>query len=169
MTSLSLAARNLLAHQPEVTALLPSSASWDTWIASEEPVGMAIENTSKCMIVISEGAPWTSPNEHNTLRFPTLLVDIWADPSRNPDKSVKRQDAKDKIVKISTQVNRHMHRVDSGSAAGGMIFWGSAVEIAAKMGVPIFSSVLARGPQFEPVQDSTGSWMGRYVYNIKTI
>jgi len=170
MTALSLAARNLLAQQPDLTALLAKSPSWDTWIAAEEPVGMAIENTSKCMIVISEGDPWTIPNDYNTASFPTLLVDIWADPTRNQDnKSVRIQDAKDKILAISNQVKRHMHRVDSGSEAGGIIFWGTASQIASRTGVPIFSSKLARGPRFEPVQDSTGSWMGRYVYNIETL
>lgn len=166
MTDLSLAVRNLLAQDIELTALLGKSASWDTWIFDEKPVNVRIENTSKCLIVINESDPWTSPNQHNTLKFPTILVDIWADPTRNPDKSVQKFDAKSKIERIQDFVDHHLHLVDPGDASGGPQVWGTPTQISAKTGVVVTGSQRLSGPVYSPIRDTVEAWMGRYTYGV---
>ncbi len=166
MTELSLAARNLLAQDAGIKALVAKSQSWDTWIFDENPVGSKIENTSKCLIVLWEGDPWTAPNPHNTMTFPTLVVDIWADPTRNADKSIKKFDAKNKIEDIHKLVRAHFHTVDMATPQGTPFIWGTASEIASRTGLVVAASQLLSGPSYSPVRDSEGSWMGRYTYGV---
>lgn len=167
MTTLSLAARNLLAQDADLRAMLARSESWDTWIFDENPVGSKIEQTSKCLIVITEGDPWTSANEHNTLWFPTINVDVWADPSRNANKSVKIFDAKTKIERIIRQVDKSMHRVQPSGPDGMPVLWGTAAEISSKTGQLIVDSKRSSGGIiYSPIRDTEGAWMGRATYNI---
>lgn len=166
MTQLTLAIRNLLAQDGDLRALLGRSASWDTWIFSEELIGVKVEGTQKCLIVVAEDDTWTSPNEHNTMRFPQVFVDIWADPSRNEDKSVRQQDAKDKITAIQPFIDRYLHLVDGANNEGKPRIFGTAEQIEAKTGIVVTGSQRLNGPRFSPIRDSEGSWMGRFTYGV---
>ena len=173
MTTLTLAVRNELARIPGLTALLAKSESWDTWIFEDRPQKAAIENTQKCMIVVSLGSPWASANEHNTLRFPSIYVDIWADPTRDltkPDRPVKIYDAKDKIEAIFPFVDKFLHRTDSGTVAGNVLIWGTAEQVANKTGVVVAGSHRMSGDiDISPVQDSLGTLMGRVTYGLNLL
>lgn len=166
MTRLSLAVRNTLAQDPTLQGLIASSASWDIWIFDEKPVMVKFEQNSSCLIVINEGEPWTSPNEHNRLYFPSLVVDIWADPDRRPDKTILRDNAKDKILTIQRAVDRILHTVDTGGPSGGPIIWGTAEQIANKTGVLVTGSMLLNGPVFSPIADTEKAWLGRLTYGV---
>lgn len=166
MTQLTLAIRNLLAQDAELRALLGKSASWDTWIFSEELIGVKVEGTQKCLIVVAEDDTWTSPNEHNTMRFPQVFVDIWADPTRNANKSIRQFDAKDKIEAIQPLIDRHLHLVDGANSEGKPRIWGTEEQIANKTGIVVTGSQRLNGPRYSPIRDSEGSWMGRFTYGI---
>lgn len=167
MTILSLAIRNELARIPGLTALLAKSDSWDTWIFDERPVKAAIEGTQKCMIVVNQANLYTAANEHNTLRFPQVNIDIWADPTRNSNKSVKVFDAKAKIEAIFPFVDKFLHRVDRGTSAGNVMIWGTAQQVAQKTGVVIAGSHRISGDiEYSPVRDSEGTLMGRITYGV---
>ena len=168
MTVLSLAARNFLVQDTGLTGLLAESPTLGPWIFDSEPVGARFEQNSKCLIVISEENTWTSPNEHNTLRFPRLFVDIWADPDRNPDKSVRISNAKTKIGAIQAFIDKHMHLVDPGTPQGMPFIWGTPDQIANKTGVVIVASERRDGPEFSPIANAQGAWMGRLTYGITT-
>lgn len=166
MTDLSLAVRNLLAQDEGLKLLLGKSASWDTWIFDEKPVNVKVENTSKCLIVINEADPWTTPNQHNTMKFPMIIVDIWADPTRNIDKSVQKFDAKTKIEDIQDFVDKYLHLVEPGDVNGNPQIWGTSAQIAAKTGVVVTGSQRLSGPSYSPIRDTDEAWMGRYTYGI---
>lgn len=166
MTALTLAARNQLAQDTALTALLGKSALWDTWIFDERPIGVKIENTQKCLIVVNEEDQADAPNDHNTLLFPSMIVDVWADPTRNDDKSVKVYDAKNKIEAITRLIDRHFHTVDMGTPEGGVLIWGTAEQVTAKTGVVVAASARRSGPTYSPVRDSEGSFMGRLNYAV---
>lgn len=166
MTNLSLAVRNTLAQDDRFREWIPKSKNWDIWIFNEKPVMANFEGNGKCLIVVNEGEPWTSPNPHSTLAFPTLLVDIWADPDRKPDGTMARDNAKDKIKEIGRIVKSHLHRVDPGGPDGGFIIWGTAQQIATKTGVLVTESKLVGGPIFSPISDVEGAWMGRYTFGV---
>lgn len=169
MTQMTLAARNLLAQDTALTPLLGRSVTWSTWIFEDNPQGVRVENTQKCLIVVGEDRGYTSPNEHNTMRFPRLIIDIWADPTRNEDRSVKVNDAKDKIEAIAKLVNNHFHTVDPGTPQGNIRQWGTAEQIAAKTGVYVAGSVRREELSFSPIKDSEGSFMGRLIYGVNLI
>lgn len=169
MTALSLAVQRTLARDTELTSLLAKSAILGPWVFDEKPTGAKIERTQKCLIVINEGPQWTSPNTHNTLKFPTLLVDIWADPTRNPDGSVQLEDAKAKIEAIQKQVDRVLNLIDSGTPAGGLWIFGTEAQVTSKTGVAVSESKRSSGPEYAEVTDSEGSWMGRLTYNVQLL
>lgn len=166
MTTLSLAVRNLLAQDEGLKALLGRSASWDTWIFDQKPVNVKIENTSKCFIVINESGTWAPPNLHNTMLFPRLIIDVWADPTRNANKTVQKFDAQNKVGAIQKFLDKHLHTVDPGTPSGEVRIWGTEEEIAAKTGVVVTGSQRLTGPDFSPIRDSEGSVMGSYTYGV---
>lgn len=173
MTTLTLAIRNELARIPELTALLAKSASWDTWIFDERPVKAAIEGTQKCMIVVSSERPYAGANDHNTLRFPLVHVDIWADPTRDLTKEnrpVKVHDARNKIERIFPFVDKFLHRIDAGTPSGGILIWGTTAEVSSKTGVAVSGSHRISGDiEFSPVKDSEGTMMGRITYGVNLL
>lgn len=169
MTTLSLNVRNFLAQREALTDLLGSSQSWATWIFDQKPVGVKVEGTQKCLIVINEYRPFTSPNEHNTMRFPQITIDIWADPTRNSNKSVKTWDADTKIETIQKQIDAVMHTVDRGTPGGMPIIWGTAAQVAAKTGSIVAGSTRLDGPDYSDVKDSEGSRMGRLLYGVHLV
>lgn len=169
MTLLSLAVRNTLAQDDRFREWIPKSANWDIWIFDEKPVMAKFEGNSKCLIVVNEGEPWTSPNGHNTLEFPSLIVDIWADPDRKADKTVAVDNARDKIKAVAKIVNEHLHRVNPGGADGGFIIWGTEEQISTKTGVLVTESKRLSGPIFSPIKDTEKAWMGRYTYGVNSI
>lgn len=164
---LALDARNWLAQQPSVTALLGSDDIWDTWIFSGEPQ-RRIENTQRCAIVIFVDDAWSPANAHNTLSFPRLVVDVWADPTRdNVSKAIKKQDAKAKVHSVYKAVDKFLHTVNMDNGQGGVIQWGSPSDLAADRASRIISSARLDGfPSFSPVKDGNGAWMGRVRYGV---
>jgi hypothetical protein len=169
MTQLSLGIRNLLSQDTALRSLLGRSVSWDTWIFSDDPVGVKVEGTQKCLIVVTENGTWSPPNSYNTQRFPRVFVDIWADPTRNSNGSVKISDAKDKIEVIVKRVNSHLHTVDQARPNGMPLIWGTAEQIADKTGVVVNGSQQLDGPDYSPIRDSAGSFMGRLTYGVNAI
>ncbi len=167
MSALTLAIRNTLAQDSGLTALLASSPTVGTWIFDTRPLGARFEQNSKCLIVISEeDEDWTSPNQHNTMTFPQVHVDIWADPDRNADKSIRKWNAQDKIKAIQPFIDRWLHLVDPGTSEGLPYVFGTATEMADKTGVVIVSSERRRGPVFSPISNAEGAFMGRISYGI---
>lgn len=169
MTDLTLAIRNELARIEPLTALLAKSQPWGTWIFDTRPMKAAIEGTQKCMIVVSSTRPFTSANDSNTLRFPQVNVDVWADPTRDmsrKDPPVKVYDAEQKIEAIFKHVDRFLHRVGL-NAPQGVLIWGTADQVAAKQGVFVSGSLRQSGEiEFSPVRDSEGTMMGRITYGV---
>ena len=146
MTELSLAVRNLLAQDEALRTLLGRSPTWDTWIFDETPIGVKVEGSQRSWIVVNEDGTWTTPNEHNTLGFPRIKIDIWSDPIRNADGSVKQFNARTKIKAIAKLVNKHLHTVDMADNNGMPFVWGTAAEISTKTGVVVAASQRLTGP-----------------------
>lgn len=165
---LTLSVRNHLAQKPSVTALLGKNATWDTWIFADKPY-VKIENTAAAMIVIALGNGWTDANDHNTLWFPSIIVDVWADPDRNPDKSVKAFNADDKIMGVHRAVAQYLHLVDLGNK-GMPLSWGTPEQEADNSGALISGSTRARGYiDFSDQRDNPGGRMGSVTYNINQL
>jgi len=180
VTDLSLAAQRILVQDPAIleSALVGSDAMWPVgWVFPDKP-GVVIENTQLCAIVLWEDSPWTDPNPHNTVEFATLVVDIWADPTRNPDKSIKLDNAQDKIKRVAKTVTENFHLVEPGVPAGAAAYlgqpgmarvWGTPAQVAARSGIVLVSSVQSAGPQWNPMSNNPGGVRGRYRFNVSYI
>lgn len=74
-----------LRAQPEAIAAVSTYV-----ITGQSTVGIfqyrpwaTLEGTSTTCAVITNDGGWAAPNPHNTLRFPRLTLNIWADPLRD--------------------------------------------------------------------------------------
>ncbi len=171
MAQLALNIRNYLAQQEDLRALLGSSKTWDTWMWADKPLGK-IEGSGKingarsALLVVSEGTQWTTPNEHNTLHFPRIFIDVWADPTRNQDGDVAMQDADNKISAIHRVVSKYLHLVDNGDRKGQPVCWGTAAQMESFKGSLINSSTRAGEPAYADVRDGDGARMAAVTYNV---
>lgn len=171
MTNLALATRNMLAQQPSVRGLgvLGRSTKWsDGWIFADKPF-VVIENTGRALIVITQAGSWQTSNPHNTMKFPRIRVDVWADPDRNPDKTPKEYDADDKIQEVFKHIDSFLHTVNLDEPGGKTRIWGTASEVATKSGVTILSSQRLDGDiEYFDVADGNHARMGTMYYGVKT-
>jgi hypothetical protein len=103
------AARTHLAAQTALTALLGSDSVYATWIFQWEPY-VDFEGTSKVGVVLVARGGWTSRAFHNTASFPRLVVQIFADPTRDANRNVISLDARDKAWKVLEALDRSLHR-----------------------------------------------------------
>lgn len=165
MTAVSLAARNYLAQKVNVTSLLGSSDLWSTWIFDSKPEEL-VEQTGKALVVLSVTDGWAGANDHNTASFPRLTVDIWVDPTRNVDGSVKQKDAEIKAEKIYKMIDTYLHMVHPSTPAGLSIYWGTATEIANRTGVRVISSKREAEPIYRPAFDAEGACVATVRYNL---
>lgn len=177
MTRLTLAARNLLVQDDTLLPLIGSGTLLGPWVFADSPFAR-IENSQKVLVVITENGSHSPANLHNTVRFPKMYVDVWADPTRNSDNSVHAFDADDKIEAVLAVINKHFHTanldVPPGAPAyqgapGSFKVWGTAEQIAARTGVLILGSQFMDGPTYSDVSNSTGTRMGRVWYAVDTI
>lgn len=168
MTPLTLAMRNELARDAELTALLGSSPKWPSWIFVDKP-SVQIENSGKSLIVLQAYEPWSNMNMHNTMDFPTVIVDIWADSKRNADNSVQVEDAGLKIDAIHKIVKKHFHTVNLSRPGGGALQWGTQAQITSNTGVWVGGSHLIDGPRDGGVPNVAGAAVASYRYGVNLI
>lgn len=74
------AARELRATSA-VTTLVGTSTEWGPWIFRHKPY-VSLEGTGSAMVVLVQ-RPNGAPNRHNTARFVTLQVEVYADVPRD--------------------------------------------------------------------------------------
>lgn len=82
---------------------------------------VTMEGSQSTAAVFSRAGGWAGPNLHNTMRFPRIQLEIFADPLRDtgnrvtdPGEVERRIDAVHKII------DRHLHRPQNG-----VQWWGS--------------------------------------------
>src|SRR5690606_35499722 len=120
----------------------------------------------KAMVVIFTDGGWGANNQ-NTARFPRLFVDIWANPTRNPDKSVQMKDADLKIESVYLAIDKYLHLVDTSLPNGLSVMWGTATEISNRTGVRIINSSRQGEPVLSPAFGDEGALMGRVEYHVQ--
>lgn len=171
-------AQRILVQDPALleSGLVGFDATWpDGWVFPHSP-GTVIENTQKCMLILREETPWTDSNAHNRAEFGTLAIDVWADPTRNTDKSMRFDDARDKIKTVGKIIMRNFHLVHPSvsvedpsfmGAPGMPRIWGTATEVDERTGLTIVESKHSSGPSFAPMGKNPGGYLGVYKFNIQ--
>lgn len=164
MTELAYAARNYLLQQSSVTSLIGDDANGE-WIFVDRPEAR-VENSQTSLIVITTEGGWGA-NEHNTARFPTLVVDIWSDPERDPaTNAVISQDAKLKAEAVYKAIDKVLHQVHNARPGGASVMWGTAEQITNKTGVRIVTSSRTNEPDYRPTFDNAGGVIATIRYNL---
>lgn len=78
-----------------------------------------MEGSSKTSVVISHDGGWAAPNMHNTLRFPRLVLNVWADPQRDAQKNDVDPWVQRRANRVFEVVDKHLHRI-----TGPEMYWG---------------------------------------------
>jgi hypothetical protein len=143
-----------LKAQPEVLAAVdtfdiqgvPTSGIFSYQLACE------IQQTQKLAVVVQHEGGWATPNIHNTLRFPRLLVNIWIDPIR--DAQGNKADPR-----IQARANACFEVIDKflHMAAGGDLMFGP---------VRVVDCVRLTEPAIDNVRDGDGMVLLRAFYAV---
>lgn len=81
-----------------------------------------IEGTQSAAAVISRAGGWAGPNQHNTMRFPRISLEIFVDPLRDIDGNVTEPGETGRRAEAAYRVlDAHLHRPQSGVQMWGTI------------------------------------------------
>jgi hypothetical protein len=117
---------------------------------------VALESTGFAGVVIAHKGQWTSPNQHNTARFPRVQVDIIVDPQRTTDERFPRKrTAEDRCEDIFVELDKVMHRPNDE------IRWGDSTGA-----VRIVASKRLSDLDLVEVRDGDGLVMGTVMYGV---
>lgn len=131
------AAKVLLSH-PEVVALLGVNPDGSPYLFQYRLGAPELEGSSQTAVVVSSDGGWTTPNVHNTLRFPRLVVQVFADPMRDATGNTKNfPEVQRRVDVVFATVDRVLHRPQSG-----IQMWGSVRTLScARLSDPVTYSV----------------------------
>lgn len=188
MTKLTEAARNMIVLTPEFKNLVSEglilrTKTFPEGAAFEGKPTVQLDRTSGAgFLVFTVGDGWNSMNSHNTLRFPTVHLDVWCSPLRNQDGSVKVFDADNRIEKIINAILPYFHNPNpdvAGTEGSPLIpymgrpseirYWGTQYQISTRTGVPILHSYCGEEPEFRDVSDAVGARMARISFHVTTL
>lgn len=101
-----------------------------------------MEGGSKTAAVIAHDGGWATPNPHNTLRFPRIVLNIWADPVRDAQKNDVDPWVQRRANNTFEIIDKHLHRT-----GGPEVWWGS---------IRVVSCVRMTEPMRYPTSDGDG-------------
>lgn len=107
-------------------------------------------NRSSVVVVTSSGT-WGSPLRGSRLRFPRIIIDIWAAPTKDADGNVAEFDADDVIEEVFDAMYPYIHLTHRTPTNGGLFRWESA---------NIVDSEILSGPTNRNVSNAKHSRMG---------
>lgn len=110
-----------LQAQPDVLAVLGSYPGTTVPYLFQRKLWVDVEGTSSTACLLFSEGGWTGSNLYNTMRFPRLSMEIWADPLRDGQNNVTDPGEVWRRANRAYQViDQHLHRPQ-----GGRQWWGS--------------------------------------------
>lgn len=184
MTRLTLDLRNLLVQTPEIQTFISdkvigrgSTAFTDGFVFDSTPFTNIEKKSHQAFIVIAHDGTWQAPNAHNNMRFPRIVVDVWASPTRKADGTPATTDADLLIEEVMAGIWPYLHTVNMDvppdapailGEPGKPRIWGTAGQIATRTGSLVMASQSLGEPTFTDVRDGNGARMGRYAFGVST-
>lgn len=108
------AARQHLLTSDRLVSLLGSGKGFDCWlfVGADDMAKpfVNMEGTQSACVLIREQGGWASPNQHNTMAFPQLVVEVYIDPVRDFQGNVLTPDLKPRFQPIHEEISRLLHR-----------------------------------------------------------
>lgn len=81
-----------------------------------------IGGSESTAVVVSSDSGWAGPNLHNTLKFPRLTVEIYADPQRDAVGNATDQgDHYRRLAAVFRVIDNYLHRPEGGSQMWGTL------------------------------------------------
>lgn len=78
-----------------------------------------VKGTGNIALVVSASGSWTTPNQNNTMQFPRILIEAYADVSRDPiTHDMTRPDGQEKAQVLLQVVTKVLHRPQGGGLPG---------------------------------------------------
>lgn len=114
------AARRYLVADTTLANALGSGQGFNVWVFQWRPY-VTIEGSGEAAVVLSARGGWTSPNMHNTMAFPRLQVEVWADLQRDANGNPAQRTAEDLCQDVGEQLDRLLHLPD-----GQLHVWGDS-------------------------------------------
>lgn len=108
--------------QPDVLAVLGSDPD-GPWLFQYDLWAKALmEGSESTALVVSSDGGWAGPNLQNTLRFPRLQIDVYADPIRDQRSNMSDPgEVQRRAYQAFQVVDKHLHRVNSGTQMWGSV------------------------------------------------
>lgn len=108
------AARAHLLTNSQLLALLGSGSGFAHWIfVGADDLAMPfvqIEGSQKACVLLRQQGDWASPNPHNSMTFPLLVVEIFVDPLRDSVGNIVSPDLKGRFEPIQKEIVKMLHR-----------------------------------------------------------
>lgn len=79
-----------------------------------------MEGSESTAVVIAHDGGWAAPNLYNTMRFPRLLLNVWADPRRDEQRNNVDPLVQQRVNGCFEVFDKALHRT-----AGAEVYWGS--------------------------------------------
>lgn len=129
--------RWLRGHDDIRTALGRTTDTDTPWIF-QHAVWAPLEGSGQTAAVLSRAGGWAGGNPHNSLRFPRLSVELYADPHRealgNP---VDPGETHDRLETVWEVFDRLLHRAGSGTQMWGTVRTIDSVRLAEPVTYPV--------------------------------
>lgn len=122
MIDIVTAARRHLVVDAGVIAVLGGSTAWPVWLFRWRSY-VSVEGTGSVSAVLSQQGGWAAPNRHNTMSFPQLQVEIYADPTRTTARNPSAVDAHAAALDAHLALNALLH-VPAGTTPSEGLVWG---------------------------------------------
>ncbi len=154
--SLAKAAREYLVQFPRLRALLGSGMGFETWIFrgqdDQAKPYVNMEGSGQAALLLRQDGGWATPNRHNTLEFPRLVVEVYVDPERDGLGNEIGPDVSDRMAQIWQTLDRHLRNVDHTE-----VWWGDLRTIGCDR---------LDTPSVFPFPDSGGIRIARAAYGV---
>jgi hypothetical protein len=102
-----------------VTDLLTAYPDGTPWLFQQD-LWQDLEGTGGTAAVIVVDSGWAAPNTYNTMRFPRLQLDLYADPIRDPARNITQPgETRRRLARLFDVFDQRLHQ-----PAGREQFWG---------------------------------------------
>lgn len=127
-----------LSAQSVLTDLLGKFDDGDPYLFQDEIRFVELEGTQKTALVVCDGGSWNSGNEHNTMEFPRLRIDLYVDPLRDDDLNyVEPAETMRRGRRIWKVVDSLLHRPQGGTQMWGQVRTLSCVKLGRPEPYPV--------------------------------